>query len=160
MLIDKYYKYLKDNNLNKVVISPKSMIIENTEDTEGWMKWKTVKSNINDRDIKKLETKFNFLLPEEYLNFIKYKQFMDIQIGKYRIFGVNEFNTLEKIISMFPNNVIALGFIPIGSMNDTDFLALNVKSGEVVSLAYEDYRLKEVLFSSFHEFEIFLSNNI
>ena len=160
MLIDKYYKYLKDNNLNRTVVAPDSMTVENSEDDEGWIEWKLSKSVIDDNELKAIKTKYNIELPKEYLDFIKHKQFMDIQIGEYTIYGVNELKTLEKIISIFPADIIALSFIPIGSINDADFLALDAQSGEVVSLTFEDYKLQEVLFRNFHEFEEFLSKKI
>ena len=147
--LENYYDKLVEKKLNKVVVAPKAMIIDNSEDEEGWIEWKPAESKITRDDIKKIEEKYNIIISKQYINYILLKQFMDIQIKEYTLYGINEFNTLEKIISLFPNNILSFGFFPIGHINDTDYLAFN-NDGQVVRLSYDNYSLVEILFDDFN----------
>lgn len=162
MLIDnfleEYYNRLKENGINKVVIAPVSMIIENTKDEYGWFEWQPIESNLNRNDIKELMIKYK--LPIKYLEYITKKQFMDIEIDGYKLFGINENNTFEKQIELFPKNIISFGFIPIGQINDEDFIALNVNSKEIVTLSYDNYLMKEVIYSDFNKLIEFLMKKL
>ncbi len=157
--LENYYNNLVKKGLNKVVVAPKAMIIKNGEDEDGWIAWKPATANITIDDINRLESKYNLNISKQYINYLLVSQFMDIQIKEYTLYGINELNTLEKIITTFPKNIISFGFLAIGSINDEDFLALN-KEGQVVRLAYDDYSLVEVLFNDFNSFIEFLINLI
>lgn len=146
-----YYNNLVKKDLNKVVVAPKAMIIKNTEDEDGWFEWRPANANTTTDDINKLESKYNLNISKQYIEYLLASQFMDIQLGEYILYGVNELNTLEKIITFSPTNILSFGFFPIGSINDTDFLALN-KEGQVVRLSYDDYALVEILFDDFNSF--------
>ncbi len=158
--LENYYNKLVKDEINKVVVAPVSMTVENSKDEDGWVEWKPSDATLNKDDISKIETNYNIKIPEQYSQYILTKQFMDIQIGAYTLFGINEKNTLEEIIDLFPKNIISFGFLPIGQINDEDFIALNYKTGELVRLAYDDYAQKEVIFSEFNEFIKFLNNKI
>lgn len=164
MIIDdflgNYYNKLKENGINKVVVAPESMIVKGSEDDDGWVEWKPVNSNIDKDYINKIEEKYKIKISSEYTNYILNKQFMDIEIEGYKLFGINENNTLEKQIDIFPNNIITYGFIPIGQINDEDFISLNTNTEEIVSLSYDDYSVKKVLYKDFNELIEFLIKKI
>ena len=149
MLIDEYYQYLKKKNLNKAVIVPDEMRVNNSEDDEGWVKWKLTKSHISTEDIKEIEGRHKIYLPQDYLDFIMNKQFLDIQISNYTIHGINSLNPLEKEASLLPSNILEKGFFPIGSIDDADYIVLNTENGRVVRLSFEDYSEIEILSKSF-----------
>lgn len=158
--LEKYYNKLVKNGINKVVVAPKSMIIENSEDEDGWVEWKPALSKVTKEDLNKLDEKYNIKISFQYEQYVLSKQFMDIQLDGYVLFGLNENNTIEKQLELFPKNIISFGFVPIGQINDEDFIALNTNNGEVVSLAYDDYSVKEILFKDFDGFIEFLNNKI
>jgi hypothetical protein len=153
MLIDKYYSELKNKGINKVVVAPDSMIVENSEDEEGWVEWQLAKTDLDASKIKEIEEKLNITLPKDYVDFISDKQFMNIQLGKYTVYGINELDTLEKVASQFPSEVVTSGYFPIGNIDDGDYLALDCKSGHVLALSIDDFKPREVLFDTFKEFE-------
>jgi len=159
MLIDefleKYYDNLVKKELNKVVIAPKEMIIDNSEDEDGWIEWKPFEAKTTISEIKNLEANYNIDISRQYIDYCMSSQFMDIQIKEYTLYGINELNTLEKMIITLPKNIISFGFLAIGSINDEDFLALN-KDGQVVRLSYDDYSFVEILFDNFNSFIDFL----
>lgn len=161
MLVDKflesYYKKLVEKQLNKVVIAPKAMIVNNSEDEEGWVEWKPSKAKISIDDIREIETKYNITISKQYIEYLLSSQFMDIQINEYILYGVNEINTIAKILSFFPTNILSFGFYPIGSINDTDYLSLN-KEGQVVRISDNDYSLVAILFDSFNNLIEYLSS--
>lgn len=158
--LDKYYKQLVDTGTNIAVVVAKSMTIDGSLDEEGWVAWKPAKSNVTNDDITKFESKYNLTLPTQYIEYVTNRQFMDIQISGYTLYGINELNTLEDLISLFPENILSFGFFPIGSIDDSDFIALNTKSGEVVRLSYDDYSFKEILFAEFTMLIDFLSEQV
>lgn len=152
MLIDKYYDYLKEKGLNRVIVAPKSMIVKNSQDDEGWIEWKPAESNISRDEINALESKFNITLPSEYIDLIRKKQFMDIQIDGYTLYGVNELNTLSKLSVLLPEKVVTAGYFPIGNIGDADYIALDTNTKKVVRLSFEDYSVKEIVSNSFDKF--------
>ena len=156
--LNKYYSDIKTKGLTKDINVPNSMIIQNID--EEWKEWKPVESSINKYDILKIEETYKITLPEQYKEYICSKQFMDIQINEYTVFGINEINTTENIFKTFPENTLKYGFIPIGQINDEDFIALNCHNENIVSFAYSDYSFKKVLFKDFNEFIEFLMEKI
>jgi hypothetical protein len=158
--LEKYYNKLVKNGINKVVVAPKSMIIKNSEDEDGWVEWKPALSKVTKEDLNKLGEKYNIKISFQYEEYVLSKQFMDIQLDGYVLFGINENNTIEKQLELFPKNIISFGFMPIGQINDEDFIALNTNNGEVVSLAYDDYSVKKILFKDFDGFIEFLNDKI
>ena len=148
-IVDKYYKVLKNKGLNLEVNVPKSMAEKDKGD--GWFTWHPVVSSVDDKEIEEIERKYGIKLPSVYIDFIKNKQFLDIQVGGYTLFGVNENNTLEKLLKIFPENVVSLGYIPLGQINDEDFIALDTNTETVVLLGYDDYKLKKILFENFND---------
>ena len=151
-LLDTYYQSLEQKVLNKVVILPQSMMIENSEDEDGWFLWKPTKQYLTAEDLKCVEEKYKLKIPEQYKEYILSMQFMDIQINNTTLYGINEYNSIDKLFSMFPSHILSFGFIPIGQVNDEEFLALNTNSGEVVCLGYDNYELKKVLSKDFFTF--------
>ena len=157
MLIDDYYQYLKKNGLNKAVTVPEAMTIPNSMDEDGWVEWQPVESNIKLDDIKNIESDFNIKIPKGYIDFILSKQFMDIQINNYTLYGINDINTLKKRIELLPAEVASKSFLPIGTMNNEDYVVLDSKTGNVLQMSFEDYSIVEKLFDSFNEFKEYLS---
>jgi len=159
IFLENYYDKLVERKLNKVVVAPKSMIIDNSEDDEGWIEWKPSSVKITRDDIKEIETKYKIIISKQYIEYLLSSQFMDIQVKEYTLYGINELNTIEKILSSFPNNILSFGFFPIGNINDTDFLALN-KEGQVIRISYDDYSLVEILFTDFNSFIELINSKI
>jgi hypothetical protein len=157
-LVDKYYQVLKNKDLNVSVEVPESM--KEKDKGNEWFSWRPVVSNITNEEIQKVENRYGINLPKEYIEFIKDKQFLDIQVGDYTLFGVNENNSMEKVFSIFPEDIISSGYIPLGQIIDEDFIALETHTGTVVLLSYDDYRLKKVMFSQFGELIDFLNEEI
>jgi len=156
MLIDKYYSYLKKEDLNKAIVVPKEMIIKNSEDNEGWVKWEPVQSNVKNSELESLERKYGLHLPKYYIDFIMSKQFLDIQIGNYTLYGINSLNTLDKVALLLPERILKNGFFPIGNIDDTDYIVLDTNNGKVVRLSFEDYKQEEMLNESFVDLLQFL----
>ena len=157
MLIDDYYEHLKKNGLNKVVMASEAMIIPNSMNEDGWVEWQPIESNIKLEDIKNIESAFNIKIPKEYSNFILAKQFMDIQIDNYTLYGINDVNTLKKRIELLPPEVVSKGFLPIGITNSEDYIVLDHKTGNILQMSLEDYSIVKKLFDSFNEFVKYLS---
>lgn len=149
MLIDKYYKYIKKMGLNKAVRVPNEMMVKNSEDDEGWVEWKLAQSKLSIQDIKEITNKYQIDLPQDYIDFIMYKQFLDIEILNYTIHGINALETLDKEASLLPDSLLEEGFFPIGNIDDADYIALNTKNGKVVRLSFEEYSEVEILSENF-----------
>lgn len=159
-ILDCYYGKIQKKGLNKAVSVPVSMAIENSLDSEGWQEWKTASSKINDELIKKIEMEYHVKIPSQYIDYVKNRQFMDIEIDEYVLYGINENNTLQKILNFLPDRIVAKGFFLIGSIDDADFIVVNIDTGEIVRLNYEDYSYKEKLFKDFNTFIEFLLSKI
>ena len=152
--LDNYYKWLKNKNLNKSVNIPEKMIIGNTLNSDGWAEWQLADSEIEKFDIFRIEEIYKIKLPNVYKEYLMSKQFLDIQIDKYTLFGINTKVSLEKVLDLFPKNIILDGYIPLGQIDDYDYIALNLNNNEVVRLDYDTYVEIEKLSD---ELEFFLS---
>ncbi len=150
--LDCYYKQIKEKGLNKVVTAPSSMIIDNISE-DGWYEWKPAPSNI---DIAKVKKQYKIKIPSEYKEFIKNRQFMNIEISSFTLYGINEINTLEKNIDLLPSKLINQGFLSIGVLNNENYLVLNTKDNIIIEMSYDDYSIKNNIQNSFYEFIEFL----
>jgi len=156
MLIDKfldcYYNKLQKKELNKAVLIPNSMLIKGSKDEEGWQKWQPSSSALTDNDIKNVEKVYNIKIPQQYIDYIKNRQFMDIEIEEFTLYGINEINTWQKIIHFLPDEILVKGLLPIGVLNNDNYIALNTKDGSVVELSYDKYKIKNIFAKDFNAF--------
>ncbi len=146
--LDKYYQSIEKKGLNKTVVCPPSMMVDEIEDEDGWVKWKLAESKVGRSDIFELEETYKIKFPSEYKEYAQSKQFMDIQIAEYTLFGINEINTIEKNLNVFPKEVISKGYIPIGQINDEDFIVFNFNTKAIETLGYDNFEIKNELFKS------------
>ena len=158
--LEKYYESIEKKGLNKSVNVPQSMIIDGSEEDDGWVKWKLAESKISKFELFELEEVYKIKLSVEYKNYATCKQFLDVQIGEYTLFGINEHNTLKKIFDLFPQKIISDGYIPIGQINDENFIGLNVNNNQIVELKLKDCSFVKVLFNNFEDFFNYLANMI
>ena len=159
MLLDKYFDKLKSQDLNIGVYIPNNMKISN-EDENGWCKYKLVKSNIDKNKISYIENKYGIKLPKDYIEFISKYDFLDVEIDKYRLIGVNTNYTLDNLFDLFPIKIIKDGYIPLGVIDDLNYIALNVNTGEVVELSYIDYKIIKKISDSLEKFLSTLESKI
>ena len=158
--LDCYYEQVCDKNLNREVVVPKKMVIEGSLDNEGWKGWQPAEANISNEEIRQFESEHNIKFPKQYIDYIRNRQFMNIEIENITLYGINELYKVEDLVLLLPENIISFGFFPIGSIDDADFIVLNTHTGEIVRLYYEDYSYKEVLFKDFNTFTEFLLSKI
>ena len=155
-----YYAWLKNKKLNKGMNIPEKMLVSNTLDKDGWSEWQLVESEISKFDLFKIEEIYKVKLPEVFKEYVMSKQFLDIQIDKYTLFGINTKKSLERILNFFAKNEISNGFIPIGQINDEDFIVLNIKTDEIIIFGYDMYDEKSKLSNSLTEFFSFLDSKL
>ncbi len=151
-ILDCYYEQIQKKGLNKAVAVPVAMTIEDSLDSEGWQGWKPASANIDDSMVKKIEMEYHIKIPSLYIDYINNRQFMDIEIDQYTLYGINETNTLETIVSLLPKEVVSKGLFPIGVLDNDDYVVLNTENGTVVELSYDDYSVKKILSENFNAF--------
>lgn len=150
--LDCYYKEIEKKGLNKAVVVPVSMAIDNSLDNEGWQEWKSAPANIDDDMVEKIEMEYQIKIPKQYIDYVKNRQFMNIEIDQYTLYGINDINTLEAITSLLPKEIISKGLFPIGILDNDNYIVLNTENGAVVELSYDDYSIKNILAKDFNMF--------
>ena len=65
---------------------PKLLIDEEKEsEFDGIRFWKTSGSTIEEKEIRELESYYGHNLPSSYKSFLKYRHFVELQLGTYSI---------------------------------------------------------------------------
>jgi hypothetical protein len=156
-LINKYYKELKTQNLNKEVNVPDEMKISDIEN--GWSEWKIGKPFLDQKEVEKIFKKYNLNIPNDYKEYLTCCQFFDIEKEGYKIFGINKRDSIERLISYTPKQLLQKGYLVIGDYEDYDYVVLNTKTREVEIFDYDNLNKKKSLNISFKDFLLNLINN-
>jgi len=137
------FKKLKKLKLNKMPAVPKDMRV-GKEDSDGWSEYKLIKQD-------QKNVKHSKPVSSDYLTFISDKKFFDLEFKNgIRIYGINDKDTLNKLIANTPQKISSLGFISIGNINDSDYICVD-SNNNVKIFDFSTYKEKKSL-KSFNEF--------
>lgn len=142
-LINKYYRELKAQNLNKEVNVPDDMKI--CEDKNGWSKWKIGESFLDNKKVEDFFSKYGLNIPSDYKEYLTCCQFFDIEKNGYKLFGINKRDGVERLINYTPDKLLKEGYLVIGDYEDYDYVVLNTQNGEVYLFDYDKLKKKKNL---------------
>jgi len=142
-LINKYYKELKAQNLNKEVNVPDEMKV--SEGKNGWSEWKIGESFLDNKKVEDFFSKYNLNIPSGYKKYLTCCQFFDIEKNGYKLFGVNKRDGIERLIFYTPDKLLKNGYLTIGNYEDNDYVLLNTKTGEIELFDYDNLKKKKNL---------------
>ena len=131
-IIDKHLKFWIDNGANMlpVTIEPEMSNISEPKNSEGWQKWYPIDSTVTDTEIENIEKQLNFILPNSYKTFLKYKHFYDLYISEACFSGHEIRNWKQHLIKRAFNGyprefLIDKGYIPFADWNDWGLLCFD-----------------------------------
>lgn len=184
-VIKKYFEILSKNHPEKFEIEEifddngEAIVPENMKDNNDQNKWILLESNVSEKDILKLEEKFNVKLPSLYKAFISiyFHMFQELD-GVLDDFHCEDGKEVYVDILPQPSNkplqvienvyegcedIIEFGYIPMGDFNGWGLLCFDALNNyKLVWLDHEEYyncetreeleELGETIFDNFKEF--------
>lgn len=135
-IIDTYLKELVDVELNKL---PRQIETEmsdpNQDKNEEWHVWFPIDSKVTDSEIKEIESRIGYILPDDYKTFLKHKHFYELQISEVS-FCMHPVNTwrarlTDMIFEGYPTEyLIEKGYIPFADWSDWGLLCFDTNRNQ------------------------------
>ncbi len=130
-LIDTALAYWESEELNcHPGDIPKEMITSKTED--DWNYWKAIESKVTDEEIKELEEYLNVTFPPTYVELLKYKHFIELQIGEVSVLPHPSFgwraSITDAVFGGYPRELlIDKGYMPFANYSDWGLWCFGLK---------------------------------
>lgn len=176
-VLDKHFAYMEEVKGNIWIEEqiPPIMINKNKQSPyKDILFWTPIESMITDKEIEELEDYFGHKLPNSYKSFLKYKHFVELQLGGDDIrFFKNLPQTIVKdtkeIIENYYWNLVPRNYLPFAGLSDYGVLCFDANQNifsqdyPIISFDHEDgYQLCEVYShnfeSMFEKFNLDLDN--
>lgn len=116
-------------------IPPKDMSIDKKAKDDDWYFWKPIISLVTDKEIIELEEYINIRFPQEYKQLLKYKHFLELNIGQVNFiphpsFGWQACITDTVLVFDTKEMILDRGYLPFASYSDWGFwcFGLNERS--------------------------------
>lgn len=151
-VIDTYFDFMDEiggNSFPEEFI-PKLLINEEKiSQYEGIRFWKAIESTIKEKEIQELENYYGHPLPDSYKWFLKYRHFIELQLGTYSINffknlpGTIVQDTKEEIESYYP--MIRQNYLPFARLGDYGVLCFDANEQivdhnyKVLNFDHEDF---------------------
>jgi hypothetical protein len=131
-IIDNYLQRQIDWGINALpaAIEPEMLLHDSDKETE-WKKWVPIASKVTDEEIAEFESRLGHKLPPDYVAFLKYKHFYELNISEAS-FCRHPANTWraslsEMIFNGYPKEyLLHRGLIPFANWSDWGLLCFDV----------------------------------
>lgn len=134
-LVDLYLQRIIDFDINKLPRSIEQDMLDPMQETgEEWKKWLPLESRVTDLEIEEFEGRIGHKLPSDYVFFLKYKHFYELNIGE-GVMCEHPVNTWRASLSAMIYNgyprkfLIDKGLIPFAGMSDWGLLCFDTNRG-------------------------------
>lgn len=132
-IIDTYLSKWIDSGLNLFVNDPLVEMLDQKTASEKLPKWLPIDSRVDQDDILKLEKRIGHQLPPSYINFLKYKHFIELYIGQVCFISHPSKGWDQCIINTIFNGypqeyLIDKKLIPFANYNDWGLLCFDLNN--------------------------------
>ncbi len=124
-VIDTYFDFMEElgGNSDLREIVPISMIDTSKISEEDWVYWNAIESTVSDKEINQLEEFFGHKLPSDYVFFLKYRHFVELDLGTNDIgFFRNIPNQIlifiKEEVGAYYGEILERNFIPFANLSD------------------------------------------
>lgn len=149
-VVDKYFDFMKTLNgcfSNEAAVL-KEMIDESRESKfEGTIVWKAIGSTITEEELKKLEKLFEKILPESYKLFLKYRHYIELQIGEvsfYRSVPNSIVRDAKRRLEGYYKELVSRGYIPIAELVDYGVLCFDTTSEKTMDYPLVRFDIEDI----------------
>jgi hypothetical protein len=171
-VLDNYFEFIDSIGGNHYIeeMVPLAMIDNSIAPRfSGMIKWKAIKSTLTDNDIIDIENYYKHKLPDSYIEFLKYKHFIELILGRN---SINFFSNLpdtfikdtQSTIDQDFSKLINKNYLPFARFSDSGVLCFDANTSKedneysIVSFdhenGYKDSEFYAIDFDSmFFEFE-------
>jgi len=136
-IIDKHLNYEIRNQLNSKPGEIHPEMHDLTQDgSEEWKIWLPIDSKVTDEEVSDFEKQIGYKLPGDYITFLKYKHFYELQIAEAQFSEHPVYTWRASLSGMifggYPREyLIDKGYIPFASWSDWGCLCFDTNSGSL-----------------------------
>ncbi len=135
-VLDKYFEFIEE-------IGGGSFPLENIPDSmlnadklcefEGCAYWNAIPSTITDAEVQEMESYLRHKLPKTYIHFLKYRHFIELQLGRYSILFFESLpqrflSDLKNKIDTYYWNLIERNYLPFADFSDFGVLCFDANA--------------------------------